>query len=369
MSDIASTALCCCVKLVCCTTLWAMTIAVCIINTQFCAFVSISVMKTNTFAGIAFLIIFGLWNGSWILKSLCSWVDERAMKIVCWYSCSSVMVLLTVSFTLITRYYYYERSPRHPEDQFSVLERHKFGLICLVSGLPVMYGCNCRNLRKDKKMIYKVIVDFIDIYEMAEVLALGAPTCTPSHSDNTQYDNNINSFNNTFYNQSTNVSFNNTSFNNTIGGSGWYYKTQPVHLDCTESMYSALREGGWIEKTVQVLCSLSFLIFSIIYTEALKEEDEENGSLKTFFMITRLLQDIPFFVIRTLVWVLYGFENQFIFLVKNGVSASLTFLEFCKIDEQHPISPSLNQGQRRQQLHPQQLPTEIPSHRNPGYEA
>lgn len=43
--------------------------------------------------------------------------------------------------------------------------------------------------------------------------------------------------------------------------------------------------------------------------------------------ISRLLQDIPFFIIRCVVLVLYGLEDQLIFLVKNAVWIGLVSLE------------------------------------------
>lgn len=208
------------------------------------------------------------------------------------------MVLMATTFTLITRYYYFDYWPKHPNNrERTTFLSHKSGLILLVSGIPVIYGCRLQSLMNDKKMIYKVIVDFIDIYEMAEVLDFGAPTCAIRH------------------------------YRVTSGLLGYRNSTR---FDCTPSTFAAMREGGWLEIAVQVFCSISFLVFYMIYRDAIIESAEhDRDNLKNKIWITRLLQDVPFFIIRALVWILHGFDtDQFIFLIKNVISGGLTALEF-----------------------------------------
>lgn len=86
-------------------------------------------------------------------------------------------------------------------------------------------------------MIYRVIIDFIDIYEMSELLALGAKTCTRVITPTTlpQAHHNL---------------------------------SQPL-FNCTESKFFELMKESRIETIIQFLCSFSFLIFFLVYYEAI----------------------------------------------------------------------------------------------------
>lgn len=256
----------------------------------FCFTVSVVLFKINLGAGIAYMVIFCGWNWACIRSLLRidedssrdeDQSDEHRKKSNCLNSCLSVMLLMTASFTLITRYYYFEYFPKQSNRrENTTFVFHKTGLILLLLGIPVIYGYELQSLINNKEMIDKVVVDFIDIYEMARVLDLGAPTCTRGLSE------------------------------------------------CTESINTAMRKGGTIEVAVQGFCSLSFLFFFLIYKEALYESENSQESLRKYIKYTFLLQDIPFFLIRIVIWMSYGFQiDQFIFLVKNVLSTVLTILD------------------------------------------
>ncbi|KXJ23621.1 uncharacterized protein LOC110250197 [Exaiptasia diaphana] len=266
---------------------------ICFLNFIYCVTLSVIVVVANNDVGAAFAILSGLWNFVCALASLCG--SDKG----CLLSCSSVMVLLASTFTLVTRYHYYEVMPKYSgllAEVFSGFILHKAGLVLLVSGIPVMYGCLCQSMMTDKKMVYRVIVDFIDIYEMSELLTMGAKSCTlagPTHAPFPYINHTRNVFN------------------------------------CTESTFSLLTKESNMEVIIQVLCSFSFLIFFLIYREALgrvSSRVHDNAAFKRYVNITRLIQDIPFFIIRAVVLILYKLENQTIFLVKNFASIGLVSL-------------------------------------------
>lgn len=317
-------AVCCIFR---CMTIWfRMTYLICFFDGVFCLVLSGAVAGSgHKLTGAFFMVFFFLFNI--VLRyasSRCpSGPDDfaivRRLKEYCLLSCSSVMVLLAISFTFITRYHYYELWPRNPQirNGISFLSIHQMGLIPLVAGIPVLYGCKCQHLRDDKKMIYRMIADVIDIYVMAELLSLGAPSCTPLTPSTTSGP----------------------------------FDDKPT-FNCTESTYSALKKGSRMEIAVQVLCSSSFLIFILIYRAALIDP-EDKDSIRKHTTIARLLQDIPFFIFRTIVWKVYSFEDQFIFLVKNVVSMCLASLEYCSshesTDQGNQTTRSSNQRQQGNQ--------------------
>lgn len=273
-----------------------MTLVFCSFSMFYCLGLAFAVLRINRDAGFACLAVFGLWN-AYLLWS--TWRAKVGFNpfVNCLSSCLSVMILLAASFKFVSRYHYYGRWPtEYPNGRVggSSLKYHKMGLILIVSGIPLMYKCECQFLANDKEIIYTILADFFDIYELADVLALGSPACER------------------------------------VGSNYGTYNRRPDRFHCTESTHSSMKEGGSMEGTVQGFCTFSFVIFVVIYLEALGTglNNTTIESLKSYIKPLILIQDIPFFCIRISVWAQYGFQpNQFLFLVKNVISASLTTMD------------------------------------------
>lgn len=189
------------------------------------------------------------------------------IKRFCWGSCSTLILVLMTTFTLLTRQAYYHPSS-HIEPKW-VLFSIQLSIIPLVLGILVMYECNFFGIYYDKFILMIVILDFADTWAMASLLA--------QHEE------------------------------------------------------PFIKEKSPLEITMQFFCSFSFIIFPVLMYKNIAKSmiDNEDPAPPAQIIVkanSQLNQNIPFFVIRMLILNWYGFLD-FDYSTKNVISVILWFLD------------------------------------------
>lgn len=218
---------------------------------------------------------------------------ELLAKSACWLSCSTLVMVLMTTFTLLTRQAYY-----YPSKQLEskwVLFACQTSIVPLLFGMLVMYEFKLVGPHQKRSILIITILNFADIWDMVSILSTDkAP----------------------FINEET-----------------------PLEI------------------TMQFFCSLSFIIFSVLVFKNIEkqglrfmfvneapraqERNEAEGNPRRSIILefaisnSPLYINIPFLIIRCLVLHYYNFLD-FDFLVKNSISVIvliLTLISSCYCTE------------------------------------
>ncbi|KAK3745093.1 hypothetical protein QZH41_004390 [Actinostola sp. cb2023] len=76
------------------------------------------------------------------------------------------------TFTMLTRLAYYHVSPDDPIDPKWVIISLKASIILFVSGFLVNRECRLDKVLEDKDILSRGLLDFVDIFDMVELLSL-----------------------------------------------------------------------------------------------------------------------------------------------------------------------------------------------------
>ena len=196
----------------------------------------------------------------------------------------SVTLTLMMCFTMLSRLAYYHR---HQDDFIGprfVIASLKGSIILILLGFILTRDCKMELLLKDKDTVSRAVFDFVDIFNMAEVLSA-----------------------------------------NECGGLG-----------------SFLFEESSTEMAIQAFCTLSFLIVNFALWHLHSEVFGRSESIKAelyLYVLSIIFQNIPFLVIRILIWVRFNTFNLG-FVVKNVISTV-----FCFANSLRLMKVLLNEGQ------------------------
>lgn len=177
---------------------------------------------------------------------------------------------LMICFTMLSRLAYYHR---HQDDFIGprfVIASLKGSVILILLGFFLTRDCKMELLLKDKDMVSRAVFDFVDIFNMTEVLSV-----------------------------------------NECGGLG-----------------SFLSEGSSTEMAIQAFCMLSFgIVNGALYVPDREEEISLPVELVQELVLNLasiIHQNVPFLIIRIVIWVRFNTFNLG-FVVKNVIATVFCF--------------------------------------------
>lgn len=199
---------------------------------------------------------------------------------------TAVVLTLMSMFTLLTRHAFYHVSNKEFIGRNFIIVSLKGSVLVFLWDLLSQRHFNLVQIKKDKDVITRIILDNVDIFNMVEFLVVQSAT-----------------------------------------GS------------------SLIDEDSPLEKVIQTFCTLSFLICwaETLYVCTTEYEGRQHPLRHTFsvvYYVSVFLQNIPFLIIRVYIWVKYDLYSLG-FLVKNllaiifGITEIFTAYTVCVQREQY----------------------------------